>query len=314
MRKVFRSSGWRRAIVVPALSSALVVLLAASWLVTGDLVTRIPPLLVAAGRTGAAFLVLMAAAMMRPAHRAETAIAATRLTGVILLGFLGFAGYYAGTMIGTGMIGASRVGLITSLLPCITFIIGAAAFDERVTCRRIFGTLLALLGACGYALADSPVGGGSGDDLATLAGGALLAFAGTASYALYGYMFRHRMRGLSALGSLPPIMAAGTLMLAIAVLLFVPTGGIALSDWVRLAALGAILTAPVFLLLHALILRKGPLFTAGLTLLVPLLLRLGEWGLGRIGPPNFLVLSLLGVCAAGVWLTIGGRVDVAARS
>ena len=41
-------------LVIPALSIALILLLAASWLIAGDLVARMPALVVAAGRTGTA--------------------------------------------------------------------------------------------------------------------------------------------------------------------------------------------------------------------------------------------------------------------
>ena len=43
-------------LVIPALSIALILLLAASWLIAGDLVARMPALVVAAGRTGTAFV------------------------------------------------------------------------------------------------------------------------------------------------------------------------------------------------------------------------------------------------------------------
>lgn len=311
MREAQASGGRGGAFLVPALSVTLVVLLAASWLLAGHLVARMPALVVAAGRTGAAFVALCLIAMPHRARRAEMRAAAGRWRSIALLGFLGFFSYYAGTMIGTGMIGASRAGLISSLLPCITFVIGAFAFGEPVTRRRVAGTLLAGLGAFGYALADSP--GGAQGGTSTLAGGAFLAFAGTASYAVYGYLFRNRMADLPALSALPAITGAGTAMLGLAVLLFVPANGIAWADWAGLAALGAFLTAPVFVLLHELILRKGPLFTAGLTLMVPILLRLGEWGLGREGPPGLFVLALLLACAAGVWLTISGPGETGRR-
>ncbi len=292
-------------LVIPALSIALILLLAASWLIAGDLVARMPALVVAAGRTGTAFVALTAIAMLNPARRPAVRVAASRPGAVALLGLLGFFGYYAGTMIGTGMIGASRIGLITSLLPCITFAIGAVAFQEPVTRLRVAGTILAMIGACGYVLADGrPHGPGSQGGLSMMLGGALLGFAGTASYALYGYVFRGRMGHLPAMSALPAIPGAGTIMLGAAALLFAPLGAIASRDWAELAILGALFTAPVFILLHELILRKGPLFTAGLSLTVPFVLRMGGWAVGQQGAPGWIVLALLASCAAGVWLVI----------
>tara|TARA_R110002049_G_C8688923_1_gene521738 strand:- start:105 stop:467 length:363 start_codon:yes stop_codon:yes gene_type:complete len=106
------------------------------------------------------------------------------------------------------------------------------------------------------------------------------------------------------MSALPAITGAGTIMLGAAALLFAPLGAIASRDWAELAILGALFTAPVFILLHELILRKGPLFTAGLSLTVPFVLRMGGWAVGQQGAPGWIVLALLASCAAGVWLVI----------
>ena len=65
-------------LVIPALSIALILLLAASWLIAGDLVARMPALVVAAGRTGTAFVALTAIAMLNPARRPAVRVAASR--------------------------------------------------------------------------------------------------------------------------------------------------------------------------------------------------------------------------------------------
>ncbi|MFF1508050.1 DMT family transporter [Streptomyces sp. NPDC058326] len=289
---------------MPALSALMVMLLAAGWLLAGHLVDGAPPLVVAAGRTATSFLVLTVLALLHARSRAEARVAAGRGGSVALLAFLGFFAYYAGTLLGTGYIGASRVGLIVSLLPCLTFAIGVVAFREPSSRRKVLGTVLAVAAACGYALADaSPSAGVDGEALVS---GGLLALVGTFAYAVYGYVYRRRMADVSPLASLPAITGAGTVMLGLTVALFVPLGGVSPGDWAGIAALGAVLTAPVFLISHELILRKGPLFTSALALVVPFLVRLGEWALGRETAPGPLVLLLLLLCAGGVWLTVGG--------
>ncbi|MFI9297727.1 DMT family transporter [Streptomyces gardneri] len=295
-------------LVVPVLSALMIVLLAAGWLLAGHLVDGAPPLLVAAGRTAASFVVITVVALLHPRLRSEARTASARGGSVALLAFLGFFAYYAGTLLGTGFIGASRVGLIVSLLPCLTFVIGAVAFREPSSRRKVLGTVLAVVAAFGYALADASAGDGasSGTDGGTLVSGGLLALGGTFTYAVYGYVYRRRMADLSPVASLPAITGAGTVMLGLTVALFVPLGGVSLADWGGIAALGVVLTAPVFLISHELILRKGPLFTSALALVVPFLVRLGEWALGREAAPGPLVLLLLLLCAGGVWLTIGG--------
>ncbi|MFD8013150.1 DMT family transporter [Streptomyces sp. NPDC058955] len=295
-------------LVVPALSVLMIVLLAAGWVLAGHLVDGAPPLAVAAGRTAASFAVITVVALLHPRLRSEARTATTRGGSVALLAFLGFFAYYSGTLLGTGFIGASRVGLIVSLLPCLTFVIGAVAFREPSSRRKVLGTALAVLAALGYALADASAGdgGGTGTGGGALVSGGLLALGGTFTYAVYGYVYRRRMADLSPVASLPAITGAGTVMLGLTVALFVPLGGVSAADWGGIAALGVVLTAPVFLISHELILRKGPLFTSALALVVPFLVRLGEWALGREAAPGPLVLLLLLLCAGGVWLTIGG--------
>jgi len=316
-RRIVRGQGGRKRVsarpaagplVVPALSIALIMLLPGSWLLAKHLVTGAPPLVVAAGRTAACFLVVTAIAMLSARSRSEIPVAASRWGSIALLGFLGFFAYIAGTMVATRMIGASRVGLITSLLPSITFVIGTVAFCEPATRRKVLGTSLAVLGACGYAMADTQTVYAGQAELggAVLLGGALIAFGGTAANAVYGYVYARRMADLTVIGVLPAVTGAGTVMLGLIVIFFVPVAGVSWIDWVGIAGLGALFTAPVFLIIHELLLRKGPLYPAVLTIAVPFLVRLGEWVLGWRGAPQLPVLLTLIVCACGVWLTIGG--------
>ncbi|WP_246095944.1 DMT family transporter [Streptomyces botrytidirepellens] len=292
-------------LVVPALSVLMVLLLAAGWLMSARLVDGVPALAVASGRTAASFLAISAIAALRPRSWPDVRKGFGRPGGFVLLAFLGFFAYYSGTLLGIGRIGASRVGLIVSLLPCVTFVIGIVAFGERGTVRKVCGTLLAVAAACGYAVADG-AGGDAAADGATLSAGVLLALGGTFTYALYGYVYRQRMADISPLAALPAITGAGAVMLGLTTAVFVPMGGVTAADWGGVALLGAGLTAPVFLISHELILRKGPLHTSAVALVVPFLIRLGEWALGWAGAPGPLVLVLIVACSAGVWLTVGG--------
>lgn len=286
---------------VAALAALMVVLLAAGWLLSGHLVSGIDPLAVAAGRTAAAFAVLTAIAAAVPAARTGMRSAAGRPRAVAALAVLGFVLYYTGTLLGVDRIGASRVGLIVSLLPCITFAIGIAAFGERATARKTAGTLIAVAAAVGYAA-------GTGAESATGAiwSGTLLAFGGTVAYALYGYVYRSRLGDLPPLAALPAVTGAAAVGLGLTAALAAPLGALSAADWAGIAVLGAVLTAPVFVLSHELILRRGPLFTSSVALLVPFLVRLGEWALGWTGPPGPAPIALLALCAAGVWLTVRG--------
>ncbi|MCX5150458.1 DMT family transporter [Streptomyces sp. NBC_00320] len=298
-------SGERRgrgSLGTPALSCLMVLLLATGWVLSGKLVSDTPPLAVAAGRTAASFAVISAISALRP--RTWTAIRVTggRRGAVVLLAFLGFFAYYTGTLLGIDRIGASRVGLVVSLLPCITFVIGIVAFREQAGTRRVLGTLLAVAAALGYALEDGPARADAGTGV--LVTGVLFALAGTFAYALYGYVYRKHMSDVPPLAALPAVTGAGTVMLGLAAAVCAPLGDISAAQWAAVAVLGAVLTAPVFVISHELILRKGPLFTSSVALVVPFLVRLGEWAWGEADAPGPASLLFLALCSAGVWMTV----------
>lgn len=287
---------------VPVLSCLMVLLLATGWVVSGKLVSDTPPLAVAAGRTGASFLVISAISALRPRSWPAIRAGASRRRAVVLLAFLGFFTYYTGTLLGVDRIGASRVGLVVSLLPCITFAIGIAAFREPTSTRKVLGTVLAVAAAIGYALGEGSAGGSTGTGV--LVTGVLFALAGTFTYALYGYVYRRHMSDVPPIAALPAVTGAGTLMLGLAAAVFVPLGTIGASQWAGIAVLGAVLTAPVFLISHELIVRKGPLFTSAIALVVPFLVRLGEWARGEEDAPGLTSVLFLALCSAGVWMTV----------
>lgn len=287
---------------VPVLSCLMVLLLATGWVVSGKLVSDTPPLAVAAGRTGASFLVISAISVLRPRSWAAVQASAGRRRAVALLAFLGFFAYYTGTLLGVDRIGASQVGLVVSLLPCITFAIGVMAFREPTSARKVLGTVLAVAAALGYALDGSAAS--SGPRTGVLVTGVLFAVAGTFAYGLYGYVYRHYMSDVPPLAALPAVTGAGTVMLGLAAIAFVPLGTVGAAQWAGVAVLGAVLTAPVFLISHELIVRKGPLFTSAVALMVPFLVRLGEWAWGEADAPNPASVLFLGLCSAGVWMTV----------
>lgn len=295
-------------LAVPGMAVSMVALLSLGWLLSGHLVQDAPPLAVAAGRTTASFVAISLAAMAMPRIRPGVRAATSRPRAIVALAFLGFFAYYSGTLIGTAYLGASRVGLIVSLLPCLTFLIGVVAFREPATRRKVVGTTLAVFAACGDALADGRANG-PGTGAGTLIGGGLLALGGTFTYALYGYVYRQRLAHVAPVAALPAITGVGAVMLGAVAVLFVPLGRVSVADWAGIAVLGAFLTAPVFVISHELILRKGPLFTSAVALAVPFLVRAGAWMLGWEKAPEPVIVVLLVVCAAGVRLTVAERVQ-----
>jgi drug/metabolite transporter (DMT)-like permease len=208
-------------------------------------------------------------------------------------------------MLGVAAAGASRTGVVVSLLPCVTFVIGLAVFGERAGVRTAAGTGLAVVAAVGYGLGSGAAGGPL--PVSRLLTGLGLALAGTVAYAFYGFVYRQTMPDLPPLAALPAITGVSVVLLAPGALLSLAAAHPTWSDLLGLVLLGGGLTAPVFLLSHELILRRGPLFTSAVALLVPFLVRLGEWAVGQARPPGPVPVLLLAACAAGVWLTVTGR-------
>jgi drug/metabolite transporter (DMT)-like permease len=249
-----------------------------------------------------------------PRHLGAVGVASRRHGAVFLLALLGFFAYYSGTLFGVRAIGAAHVGLVVSLLPCITFVIGIIAFGERASVRKAIGTTVAVAATISYAITDNTTGAANAVGAGTLFTGVLLAFGGTTAYALYGYVYRQRMPDVPPVAVLPAVTGVGAVMLGAVAVIVVPLGTITLAQWGGIAILGALLTAPVFLISHELILRKGPLFTSAVALVVPFLIRIGEWALGDARAPGPAAIGLIGVCALGVWLTVSTRAPALQRS
>jgi drug/metabolite transporter (DMT)-like permease len=283
-------------------ASVMVLFLTAGWVLAGSLVAHVPPLAVAGGRTLSSCLVITIVAAATPATRRQVAISIRRVVAVVGLAFVGFFLYYAGTLLGTARLGAAESGLVVSLLPCFTFLLGVIAGRETPTVIKIGGTALATTAAIVYAVAGGNTTSGTHHGPPVI--GLLLVAGGTVAYASYGYLYRGTMADLNPFAALPAITAVGSLMLLPFAAAVSGLGHISLADWGGVALLGAGLTAPVFVIAHELIRRKGPLFAASFALVVPFTIRLSEWMLGKSEGPGPMTIMLLIISAAGVWATI----------
>ncbi|MFF6998258.1 DMT family transporter [Streptomyces sp. NPDC008313] len=306
MRSAERRSGGAAApdrTLVAGLTVATLALLTAGWVLSGVLVADdVPPLTVATGRAAGSTFALLAIALATTPARQALARTARRGRSVLLLAFLGYFVYFAGTMLGVRSMGASNTGLVVALLPCVTFAIGMAAFGERFTRRKAWGTAVAVAGAFGYALdAASTDGTSTTTDLLVGGGWTLLA---TATFALYNYLYREALGDLPPLGALPVVFAVATAMLLPVAALTESMGDVSARQWLGTLLLGAVLTAPVYVTAHELVLRRGPMYMAALSLLVPLLVRITEWSLGNAPALDAAAVLTMAACLTGVAITM----------
>ncbi|WP_324784556.1 DMT family transporter [Streptomyces sp. H51] len=287
--------------VVILLTLATAALLTAGWVLSGVLVADdVPPLAVATGRAAGSTLVLVGIALTAAPARAAFAQTARRGRAVLVLAFLGYFVYFVGTMLGVQRMGASKTGLVVALLPCVTLAIGAAAFGERVTWRKAVGTVVAVAGAFGYTLDMSGAGSHTTD---LLIGGAWTLLA-TVTFALYNYLYRKDLHDVSPLGALPVVFAVATVMLAPVAAVTEPLSDVTARQWLGTLALGALLTAPVYVTAHELVLRRGPLYMAAVSLFVPFLVRVTEWSLGNAPAMDAVAVVTMVVCLTGIAITV----------
>ncbi|MQY14520.1 hypothetical protein SRB5_46880 [Streptomyces sp. RB5] len=295
-------SGVVERVRVPLLGGGLVVLLALTWLLSGELADDAEPLGVALGRTAVCAVVLGALAASRAGGRAGVREVLARPGGVAGLALLGFAGYAAGTLLAMPRIGTSLTNVVVALLPCFSVAVGALFFGERSGARRAAGALTATLAAAGYAAL--------GADGARLdAAGLALAAGATAGFSAYTFLYRRRLAAIPPLAVLPVLLGAASAFLvplAAAPLLADPPTA---AQWGGIAVLGGVVYAPAYLVQHRLILLRGPVYVAALQLAVPFTVRLGDWALGGAAAPGAGELALLAACCGGIALVITpGRV------
>jgi drug/metabolite transporter (DMT)-like permease len=287
-------------LIVAGLAVTTVGLLAVGWIVSGALVAdSTPALAVAVGRTAGSFFTLAIIAAMSANGRAAFRVLGRRSWIVIQLALLGYFFYFGGTMLGVARIGASRAGLVVALMPCITFVVGMIGFGERATLRKSAGTVTAVAAAVGYA-AVTQSGPDHNTGLTNLVVGVGFTLFATLTFAIYGYAYKSRLHDVSPVSALAVLFGVATLLLLPAAAATVPLGSTNLTKWLGAFLLGAVLTAPVYITGHELFLRRGPLFVAAIALVVPFLVRIGDWALGNASAPDVPSMAFMALCLGGV--------------
>ncbi|MCY1283668.1 putative amino-acid metabolite efflux pump [compost metagenome] len=248
---------------------------------------------------GALGLVLLAA-LLRIPQRFDGKLRACLLLGVINSGipFLLFA--HAATVLPAGY-----SAILNALTPLMGVLIGAAAFDERITPRKLGGISLGI----GGVIVLCEVGRLSASQAAL--GGIVACLGATACYALAGFLTK---RWISDRGGLDSRMVALGSQLG-AMLLLVPfmawhasSASIAWDSigpdvWLAMLALGLLCTSLAYVLYFRLIADEGPLKALSVTFLIPPFGML--WGWLVLSEPVTLRQVLGGILIAiALWLVV----------
>ncbi|MBL1118390.1 DMT family transporter [Streptomyces sp. 110] len=296
---------------------ALVVLLAATWLLSGALVATTDPLAVAAGRATTSFLgLLMVAAARTATRRPALDVMKHGRRAAMALGSLGVFGYSVASIWAIRLVGATTTNVVLALLPCATFLLGAVLFRQRPGRVALAGTCLAVTAAVAYGFLDSGRGLGIRGDASggRTVLGVLTALAAVGCMALYAHYYNRLAAGSSSLVTLPAVFGAGALMLLLPALTLNSFGQVTPAQWGGLLLLGCGIYVPAYIIQHELLLRRGPLFTTSMALTVPFVVRVCTWGIGQAGPPSPFVLGLLIACCIGVRLTLAQPRGLQART
>jgi drug/metabolite transporter (DMT)-like permease len=297
----------RAGLRVVVLATCTVLLLALGWVVSGLLVVRMPALAVATGRVaGSAFILGIITGLTRHG-RSDALVVARRPWTVAKLAFIGYFLYFAGTTLGVSRIGASRAGLIVALMPCFTFVVGVLGFGERVTARKVAGAAIAALAAIGYAITTHQGTEAGTGGVGNLVIGIGVTTVATIAFAVYSYAYNASLGDVKPESSLAILFAAAACALIPATAAVASLGTISPLSWLASFALGAVFTAPVYITGHMLFLIKGPLFVATISLAVPFLVRIGDWGLGQASAPNIASMGFMALCLIGISLVVRQR-------
>lgn len=295
-------------------SLALVVLLAATWVVAGIALQGAGVGVVSAGRTAFAALGLLAVATLARGRSLRTA---PRYVGwqLAILAVTGVAGYTMLSTLAIARAGPTIPSLVLALTPVAVLLLESALARIRVHPLVLAATLVAITGAVLYIVPRI-----DGSEEADVVGGVLAALGAMLSMSVYGLLFAHVNRGHSGAITprILPIFALGSVPLLVWAVIEVSLGGtIEPVSIAVLALLGLGIYVPAYLVQHRIILTAGPSYAALLGLAVPPLVGIASVLLGLAAPPEALQVFGIALTIVGMLVVIRmrfRRVDANAES
>jgi drug/metabolite transporter (DMT)-like permease len=253
----------RSCIVMSRRSWTLLLIVAGVWggsfMLTAIAIRDLPVPVVALFRTGVGALVLLPVALRRGALAGLRA----QLWAVLVLGVVQLAAPFLLLGYGQRSVPSGLAGILVSSTPLWTALLAVwIDHEERSRGRGLVGLAVGIVGVvllCGLELSGS---------LDTLVGAAMLLL-GALSYALGGFLGKHRVRGMTAVGAITGAMVAGSVALAPFALATLPHHAPGLGPLAAAIALGAISGGLGWLLYYTVLADSGPAKAAVSLYLVP---------------------------------------------
>ncbi|GAA1234671.1 drug/metabolite transporter (DMT)-like permease [Microbacterium phyllosphaerae] len=294
-------------------SLALVVLLAATWVIAGIAVQGAGVGVVSAGRAGFAALGLLLLVLLssRGGGRSDPPASVRRLPRwqLAVLSVTGVAGYTLLSTVAIALAGPAVPSLILALSPVVVLVLESALTKARVRPVVLVATVVAIVGAVLYVV-PRPVGAPG----SSTAWGVLAAVGAMLSMAAYGLLFAHGNRGRRGpmAPRILPIFALGSAPLMLWAVVEVSAGeGVELVTIGVLALLGLGIYVPAYLVQHRIILSAGPSFAALLGLAVPPLVGVASAAVGLSALPGPLQVVGITLTLAGMLAVIRMKLQVA---
>src|SRR5215211_7560040 len=276
-------------------SWTLLLIVAAVWggsfMLTAIAIRDLAVPVVALVRTGVGALVLLPIALARGALVGV----GRQLGAVFLLGVVQLAAPFLLLGYGQRSVPSGLAGIFVSSTPLWTALLAVRLdHEERSHGRGLVGLGVGIVGVallCGLELSGS---------LDTLLGAVMLLL-GALSYALGGFLGKHRVRGMTTVGAITGAMLAGSVALAPFALASLPDQAPGLGPLAAAIALGAISGGVGWLLYYTVLAESGPAKATVALYLVPAFAVV--YGVVLLGEPlRAAAIAGLALVVSGCWL------------
>jgi len=250
-------------------------LFSASWILSKDIVSGLPAVHATGLRLAATATALWLIVAIHKPGRLPISALPGALFGFILLAVFGFAAYFLLSFAALVPLQASQLSMVLASIPAITYLIALTLGMDQPNALKFIGVPLVTVGAVWFNLAD--VHGLSVGHMAGLA----MAAGAALSYALYGLCSKRFLAGRPLLGSLAWITTFAALMF-VPVYIVDPEPLLTLTPdgIVKIALLGAVLSAPIYVLYQVVLAAGGVVYANSIGVMAPFVILAAEMAVG----------------------------------
>lgn len=275
-----------------SLSAAILVLFSISWLLSKHIVADMPVMYVTGLRLMATSGALWSVQWMMGWRRAP--VASIPVAGFFLLSLLGFTLYFLCSFAALNYIQASELTMVLSMIPGMTYLLGTQLLGFSFSWKKMTGISMITAGAVAFNLHRE------GSALIS-AQGVVLAMLAALSYALFGIFSKKIIPEGGVIRSLAWItLMASACFVPLFVMHPQPLLALSASQVANVVVLGAVCSAPVYVIYQKLLARGGVIYANAIGVLAPGAVTLSEWLMGTNTALTYLKSLALLATMAGI--------------